>query len=403
LILLGLLWLPVFARAQDTTEFFVPEAGMISHGRTVSLWMNVLNQSDREVSWTFPAKIECRLVSAQLPVQTFLELRQPTEAGKVVIGPGAFVRREYVLSFPQELAGDVVVEFPQRRAPRIILNLEAVATTDGLPKQEERASFLNLLQQGGMDAPGRPYDPAQFFKEHVSGYEPMYLIAGPESPAVKFQLSFKYQVLNSYGWLAQHAPFLKGLHLAYTQTSLWDFNGPSSPFYDTSYKPEILYRWDRVVGGKPMDWFRLDLQGGLQHESNGKDGSDSRGLSIAYLRPTFVFGHDDGLQLALQPRVWTYVIDTDQNNADIAEYRGYGDLRATVGWKRGLQLSALGRIGSRGEHESLQLDLTYPLMRLLSNSFTIYLTAQYFTGYGESLRGYNERTSAFRAGFSIYR
>jgi phospholipase A1/A2 len=254
-----------------------------------------------------------------------------------------------------------------------------------------------------MDEPGRPYDPVQFFKEHVSGYEPMYLIAGPESPAVKFQISFKYQILNSYGWLAEHAPLLKGFHFAYTQTSLWDFNGPSSPFYDTSYKPEILYLWERAVGGKPKDWFRLDLQGGLQHESNGKGGADSRGLNIAYVRPTFVFGHDDSLQLALQPRVWAYVIDTDRNNADIADYRGYGDLRAILGWKRGLQLSALGRIGDRGNHEALQLDLTYPLMRLLSNSFTIYLTAQYFTGYGESLLGYNGKTSGFRFGFSLYR
>jgi phospholipase A1 len=397
------IWLCTSAQAQDTIEVFVPAAGTVSAGSMASVWLTVLNQSDREVSWTFPAKIECRLVSSMPPLQSFLALRQPAEAGEVAIGAGAFVRREYLLLIPQELSGDVVVEFPRRGASRIILNLGAPVAADGTMKKENKVSLLQFLQQGGMDEPGRPYDPVQFFKEHVSGYEPMYLIAGPESPAAKFQISFKYQILNSYGWLAERAPPLKGFHLAYTQTSLWDFNGPSSPFYDTSYKPEILYLWDRVVGGKPMDWFRLDLQGGLQHESNGKGGVDSRGLNIAYVRPTFVFGHDDSLQLALQPRVWAYVIDTDRNNADIADYRGYGDLRAILGWKRGLQLSALGRIGDRGNHEALQLDLTYPLMRLLSNSFTIYLTAQYFTGYGESLLGYNGKTSGFRFGFSLYR
>lgn len=401
--ILSLICLPVSVRAQDTTEVFVPSVEPVTAGNSLSLWMNVLNPSDREVSWTFPARIECRLISAKPPLQGFLELRQSTEAGQIAIGAGAFARREYVLLIPRELSGDVVVEFPQRHAARIILNLQTVTATAGSVKKEEKSSLLQFLQQGGMDEPGHPYDPVQFFKEHISGYEPMYLIVGPESPAAKFQISFKYQILNSYGWLAQRAPLLKGFYLAYTQTTLWDFNGPSSPFYDTSYKPEILYLWERAVGGKPLDWFRLDLQGGLQHESNGKGGVDSRGLNIAYLRPTFVFGHDDGLQLALQPRVWAYVMDTDGNNADIADYRGYGDLRAIVGWKRGLQLSALGRIGDRGNHEALQLDLTYPLMRLLSNSFTIYLTAQYYTGYGESLLGYNDKTSAFRFGLSLYR
>ncbi|MEI6971498.1 MAG: phospholipase A [bacterium] len=362
-----------------------------------------MNRSDTDISWTFSERIECRLVSSMPPFQGFLTLRRPSEAGQVAIGAGAFVRREYVILIPQEVSGDVVLEFPQMRASRIILTLQSPAPARGEPRDVESGSFMQFLQEGGLDEPGRPYDPVQFFKEHVSGYEPMYVIGGAKLPAVKFQISFKYQIMNSYGWLAKRAPLLKGFHLAYTQTSLWDFDGPSSPFYDTSYKPEILYLRERAVGGKPMDWFRLDLQGGLQHESNGKAGLDSRGLNIAYLRPTFVFGQDDGLQLALQPRVWAHVVDKDSNNDDMTDYRGKGDLRATVGWKRGLQLSALGRIGRKGNHEALQLDLTYPLMRLLSNSFTIYLYSQYFVGYGESLQGYNSNTSAFRIGFSLYR
>jgi len=44
-----------------------------------------------------------------------------------------------------------------------------------------------------------------------------------------------------------------------------------------------------------------------------------------------------------------------------------------------------------GNHESLQLDLTYPTMRLFG-SFSLYLDVQYFTGYGESLLGYNKKS-----------
>ncbi|MBM3836842.1 MAG: hypothetical protein FJ398_02565 [Verrucomicrobia bacterium] len=144
------------------------------------------------------------------------------------------------------------------------------------------------------------------------------------------------------------------------------------------------------------------MQGGLRHESNGKGGVDSRALNIAYVRPKITFGKDEGLQLTLQPRAWIYAGDLD-DNPDLADYRGYADLRAIVGWKRGLQLSALGRIGHDGDNESVQFDLTYPMMKLMSGSFSLYLHAQYFTGYGESLLRYNERESMFRIGFSLYR
>jgi len=398
-----LLCLVTSTGAQDLTEVFIPAPAPLAAGSPASLWLNVLNETDREISWTFPAKIECRLVSAKFTLPGLLELRAAPETNPVAIGPGAFSRREYTLLIPAEITGDVIVEFPQRNAAKILLTLTVPAVTVGAAPTANSVSLLEFLHQGGMDAPDRPYDPVQFFKEHVSGYEPMYIVGGPRAPAVKFQFSFKYQVLNSHGWLAQHAPLLKGFHFGYTQTTLWDFQEDSSPFYDTSYKPEILYFWDRVVGGKPLDWFRLDLQAGLQHESNGKDGIDSRDANIAYLRPKFTFGHDDGLQFALQPRVWAYVIDMSDNNDDLADYRGYGDLRATVGWQRGLQVSALGRAGENGNHRAVQVDVTYPLMRLLANSFTIYLTAQYFTGYGESFLAYNEKSSAYRFGVSLYR
>jgi phospholipase A1 len=156
-----------------------------------------------------------------------------------------------------------------------------------------------------------------------------------------------------------------------------------------------------VTGAQPTNWIQLDLQGGLKHESNGKSGADSRSMNIAYFRPTLTIGRDEGLQLTLQPRVWTYLGDLS-DNPDIADYRGYADLRAIVGWKRGLELSALGRMGKDGNHRSVQLDLTYPTMRFFG-SFSFYLDVQYFTGYGESLLGYNQKTDELRVGFALFR
>ena len=251
------------------------------------------------------------------------------------------------------------------------------------------------------DQPGEPFNPSRFFKEHLFAYEPFYFIAGTESPNAKFQFSIKYQLLKNNGPLAEHVPELRGFYAAYTQTSLWDWNKASAPFFDSSYKPEFLYRRDKILGGGPTNWFRFDMQAGLQHESNGRDGDNSRSMNITYLRPTFTFGKGDNFQLSLTPRAWIYVGDLS-DNPDIARYRGYADLRGSAGWPRGLQLAALGRLGHTGDHGSVQLDLTYPTMQFWG-SFSIYLHAQYFTGYGESLLEYKQRSSAFRVGFSLYR
>jgi outer membrane phospholipase A len=90
------------------------------------------------------------------------------------------------------------------------------------------------------------------------------------------------------------------------------------------------------------------------------------------------------------------------DNPDIKDYYGYANLRTIIGWKRGLQLSALGQMGKNANRGNVQLDLTYPTMRFFG-SFSLYLDVQYFNGYGESLLGYNQRTDELRVGFALFR
>jgi phospholipase A1 len=370
-------------------------------GAVVRFRLNALNPSGAPAAWTFPGKIVCRLTTTQGEREVAANLADAANATSHDVPPGGFVRAEYTLPLPENCSGEVVVQFRGLALSRAVLNVQPPPAPPDTRKPEE--SFLHwFLRDAEPKEAGTRFEPGRFFKEHFFGYEPFYFIAGTESPNAKFQISFKYRLLNEDGALAHAAPAMKGLHLAYTQTSLWDWNAESRPFYDSSYKPEVLYAWDRVVGGGPTNWFRLDLQGGVQHESNGKSGDDSRSLNIVYLRPTLVFGRDDTLQLKLIPRVWAYVGDLE-DNPDLPDYRGYADLRAVLGWPRGFQLSALGRLGDDGDHGSLQFDATYPMMRLLGGSFSLYLHAQYFTGYGESLLGYRERSSMFRVGISLYR
>jgi phospholipase A1 len=383
---------------KDLTLTISESATSPAAGSGTSFWLNALNTSTQEVSWLPPNELKCRLISNQTTIELAAALSGTP--GTVMIAPGGFIRREYAFDLPAQFIGETLVEVADVGPVRLVLNVHPAPRlkTDGSPLKD--VSYF--LKGRHLAATAAEYDPDSFFKEHIFGHEPLYFIAGTKSPNAKFQISFKYRLFNDHGWVADKAPFLTGTHLAYSQTSLWDWNGSSAPFFDSSYRPELLYFRKRLIGGRATNWFGLDFQAGFLHESNGRDESDSRSLNIAYVRPRLVFGKDTGPQLTLMPRAWVYVGDVD-DNPDIADYRGYADLRAVFGWKRGLQISALGRIGQHLSHGSAMIDATYPLMQPPYGSFSIYLHVQYFTGYGESLIGYKDRSEVLRAGISLYR
>ncbi len=83
------------------------------------------------------------------------------------------------------------------------------------------------------------------FVGHFAPYQPVYFIAGPDGPLVRFQFSFKYRLFNPDAPVGK-IPVLGKLNFAYTQLSLWDLTAPSAPFYDTNYQPEAFYNDDDV-------------------------------------------------------------------------------------------------------------------------------------------------------------
>lgn len=390
-------------RGDDLTVVVSAPTNAVVSGGHFRFCVNVLNAAAQPVAWKFPLEIPCRVQAQEGSADIWAHPDAGDATNAIRLASGTFARREYILKLPDAWVGEMMVKFGGLTPVQLAVNVENPPTT--VPAAPAGQSWPMRMLKGSPLEAGEKMDPQTFFKQHIFGYEPMYFIAGTRSPNAKFQISFKYRVFNEEGEPAHSAPWLTGFHVAYTQMSLWDWNGASAPFYDTSYMPELLYSWDHLecsVGGNLTNWFRFDFEGGLHHESNGKAGADSRSMNLAYLRPTCVFGADDGLQLKLIPRVWTYLGDLS-DNPDIAEYRGYVDLRAVAGWQRGLQVSALARMGRQGDHAGYQFDVTWPLMQPPLRSFSVYLQLQYFTGYGESLLGYNRKSDEFRAGFSIYR
>lgn len=401
LFLVSLLRADSFAQSEPGLVWTVsaPAVPVESESR-LEVTLTVLNDSSSDLVRALPELLRGKLVGGAINSLVELKRSAVVEPAEVRIPAGRFVRRAYATSLPVLPVGKLTLEItePAGLNPVFVEVVPRAAISKQEPKSSSGA-FARFFKEAVKD---EAFDPGAFFKQHISGYEPFYFIASTESPNAKFQVSFKYQLINANSRLAERNPMLKGFHFAYSQTSLWDWNGESAPFFDSSYRPEMLYFWDRALGGKSSDWYRVDMQTGAQHESNGKGGVDSRSLNIVYLRSTLTLGKPDSLQLSLSPRAWVYVIDLD-DNPDLENYRGYVDLRAVVGWAKGVQLSAIGRMGDDWNRGSIQLDLTYPMMKLLSGSFSMYLHAQYFNGYGESLLLYNRRGDSWRVGFSFFR
>ena len=182
----------------------------------------------------------------------------------------------------------------------------------------------------------------------------------------------------------------ESLVAAYTQTSWWQITRASAPFRETNYQPEIFLNF---VYPKYLESIGVqNLKFGLLHESNGRDGSNSRSWNRAYLQSDFVYGN-----FSVSPRAWVVVGD-EGDNKDILKYIGHGDVR--------LSYNLNDHIFSLMLRNNLHFDKTNKgaaeLFIYVSDIFNwcLWLFAV-FTGYGESLIDYNRHTDKVGLGFVI--
>ncbi|WP_454720693.1 MULTISPECIES: phospholipase A [Cupriavidus] len=229
--------------------------------------------------------------------------------------------------------------------------------------------------------------------------EPMYFMAGGHGGAnAKFQLSFKFRVFQ--GENPNSRSLLDNLYFGYTQFSLWDLAADSHPFRDTNYRPSLFYYLsDTGVHNRAIS--RLSVAAGLEHESNGLDGDRSRSINTVFARPTFYLGDLTDWHWTVSPKLYYYVEKSD--NTNIANYRGYMDLKLAYGKADSWEFAATLRKGTQKYYGSVDTAVTYPLARLVPGTAG-YLMAGYFIGYGESLLDYNRKQPwQFRLGYALSR
>lgn len=214
-----------------------------------------------------------------------------------------------------------------------------------------------------------------------------------ESIELQFQLSQKVLLVDGMIGRRGH------LFAAYTNRSFWQAynSGASSPFRETNHEPELLLAFEH-------DWtvfgFRNVVnQFSLNHQSNGRSGSESRSwnriiLNAIFERENFVFSLRPWYRIP--ERAKTSEEDTGgDDNPGIENY--IGRLEWTGGWMRGNNLySVMLRNGLGHDYRgAIELSWSFPIHR------NIKATVRYFNGYGESLINYDRWSESLGVGFLI--
>jgi outer membrane phospholipase A len=319
---------------------------------------------------------------------------QRLEVALAAAGATHGARRRYLGQWPGEVLGVATLSLggDHPHASRLIFEAGAAAERVTIPTVTATAAPADLIVAREADAPVEP--------TALGFHEPMYFVVGGDKPSgARYQLSFRYRLFDGQGVVAETFPLVRGLYFGFTQTSLWDLASDSKPFRDTSFRPSLFYQWKI---SNPLVGDTLALAAGYEHESNGRDGTDSRSIDTLFARADLRYHLPDGrTYVGVEPKVLTY-IDKD-DNPDITRYRGYGQLGLRIGRDDSLVLSTILRRGTAGVG-STQFDLSYPLRRSIFSGVGAFVHLQYFNGYGQTLLDYDEsRHPQIRVGVSIVR
>jgi phospholipase A1 len=221
--------------------------------------------------------------------------------------------------------------------------------------------------------------------------DPSYQIPDGEgldlnSIEAKFQISFKVKILQGIFW--GHGD----LWGAYTQKSHWQLynKSESRPFRETNYEPEAILNFPVNFNLFGMKTNMLGVS--FNHQSNGRD----KPLSRSWNRIIFQAGLVRG-DWSVYIRPWIRLPDTEDDNPDIVEYIGHGDVTVIYSYGKHV-LSFVGSSNcSFNEHFKGYAELSWSYA--VSGNLKTYI--QMTQGYGETLIDYNNQQFTFGIGISL--
>jgi phospholipase A1 len=206
-----------------------------------------------------------------------------------------------------------------------------------------------------------------------------------------FQLSFKSELVSRHDFDQKFLGLANvRLWFAYTQRSFWQVYTPrlSRPFRETNYEPEVIATF--ATGNQEDGWKLLNL--GLVHQSNGRSLPESRSWNRVYAQGGWEWG-----RLSVLGRAWwRFPENPDKDdNPDITDYLGYGDVLLRWQFDHDKSMSLLVRDSFKTGRGFVQLDW---MSRKLFGPARVYI--QGTAGYGESMIDYNFRQNTIGIGFA---
>lgn len=371
--------------AQDVKVFIVSPQGDVVAGQMTRFMLFLHNPEKEAVTTDVYNRVMATIEKDKRQIVVEATALDADPDALITIAGNGYEKLEYQFLLPESMDGNVSISLPAFAAGPAWFVAREIPIND-------RTEQLSLNEKEAIIHP---------LAKHLSPYEPTYFLVGvdPGLEKSKFQISFKYKIFNDAQKKGGWKSYLDGLHIAYTQTSFWDLSSDSAMFEDTSYKPEVFYLIPKIDLGMPFIK-AFGIQSGFRHESNGKEGVDSRSTNYLYIEPIMTFDLGDNYFLKIAPRVWTYINNIDSTNADLDQYRGNFNFQMSVGNPEGFVLDTNTRWADKGP--SFQTDLSYPLGSF-NNGLGFFLHLQYFNGYAETLLNYRERDESIRFGLSIVR
>lgn len=239
-----------------------------------------------------------------------------------------------------------------------------------------------------VDSMRRAFDNRPYFGLYKDNYFVFGTSIGHEPTVrnsnIKFQISFSQRLTKSV------LPGHTYLYLFYSQKCFWNVLEESMPMTDLNFNPGFgiakpLFVKDRFIG---------ELKLMVEHESNGRDGDNSRSWNKISLASNIVVDP----HLIVHAKAWIPIID-GQNNKDILDYCGIYQMGMTLNStnkKFGMSTLLTKRRGWDLNY-NVQVELSYRF----NNNQNQYFFLQYYNGYGEGLLEYNKHHSQLRAGIVI--
>lgn len=198
---------------------------------------------------------------------------------------------------------------------------------------------------------------------------------------VKFQISLSIRLTNAT------LPWDTYLYLFYTQKTFWNVFQNSMPMRDLNFNPGI--GWTKPFFSKNRYIGKMTLI--LEHESNGRDGVESRSWNRIALAGSAIVND----WLMVHAKYWIPIVD-GENNRDLLYYAGLFQMGFTLSSRDKRWQGGMTFVKRKGNF--FNWNTIAEVSWRVDKKANVNLFAQYYNGYGENLLDYNQFHSRLRVG-----